>query len=195
MRIDLLNLPFFYNLRFFLAGDQKLTREFILDNYQKYKCHSVLDVGCGTGDFAPLFPKKEYLGADINPRYIEFAKKKYGCNFICKDVVEYNFDDRLFDTSLFVSVLHHLDDHRVRKIMSKIISITRKIIVVIDLNPKTSLIKKILIDLDRGKCVRTTEEKISLLSPFAKIDKVSHFSTGLASQTGMVLLPYEKKYN
>lgn len=61
--------------------------------------------------------------------------------------------------------------------------------IIVDLNPQTSFLKKLAIRLDRGNFVRTTEKRVVLLSHFGKIVKISHFSTGLASQTGLVFLP------
>lgn len=188
--IDLLGYSFSYNLRFLIAGNQKKTREFIFENYQDFNCHSVLDIGCGTGDFASLFPKEEYLGIDNNKKYIDYAQQSYPHHFICGDALKYNFGHRFFDASILVSTIHHLSNRQVVKLFGKLVPLTKKIIIIVDLNPKTSFIKKWPIKLDRGKYVRTTEQKITLLSPFGKITKISHFSTGLASQTGIILSPY-----
>jgi SAM-dependent methyltransferase len=42
---------------------------------------SVLDIGCGFGDLLSFFNERKfkvkYTGVDINPQFIEFAKKKY----------------------------------------------------------------------------------------------------------------------
>lgn len=190
---NVLNLPFIYNLRFLVAGSQQLTKDFIIDNYRAYNCHSVLDVGCGTGDFASLFAKDEYHGIDINMGYISYARKKYPHLFTHGDVIKYDFGNLIFDASILISTLHHLNNKQAEKLLSKIVTVTRKIIIIVDLNPRESLVKRALIKLDRGKNIRTTEQKIALLSPFAKIATISHFSTGLAPQTGMVLLPYVKK--
>lgn len=189
---NILNLPFFYNLRFLVAGNQTKTKKFIKDTYLRYKCRSVIDFGCGTGDFAPIFSPDEYTGIDINRRYIDFAKNKYPYRFICQNILKYNFNKQTFDASIFISTLHHLSDQEVKIIMPKISDLTNKIIVVVDLNPKTSILKKSFMQLDRGKYIRTLKEKTDLLSPFADIVEVSHFSTGQAAQTGIVLRPHAK---
>lgn len=190
-----INRPKYFNLlRHLLAGNQEKTKEFICNNYHQYSCRSVLDIGCGTGDFASLFNKEEYLGIDINKEYIAYAKKTYPHNFVFADPLKYNFGPHFFDASILISTLHHLSNTQVKKLFPKIISLTKKIIIIVDLNPDGSLIKKVLIRCDRGKYVRTTKEKIALLSPFGKIFNISNFSTRLASQTGMVLLlNHEKK--
>lgn len=190
---NLLNIPFFYNLRFLVAGNQRKTKEFVKNTVNKYTCRSIIDIGCGTGDFAPLFSPKEYTGIDINNRYIEFAKGKYPSHFICSNVVTYDFRGKKYDASIFISTLHHLSDKEIQTVFSKLIKVTTKIIIVVDLNPETSWLKKLLIQNDRGKFIRSTKEKEKLLSSFGKILEITHFSTGMASQSGIVLKPYANK--
>lgn len=191
--IDILDIPFFYNLRHLVAGNQELTKKYIKTNYLIFNCNSILDIGCGTGYFSNLFSKDKYSGIDINKKYIEFAKKKYqGYCFIKSDILSFSLLNKHYDSAILISVLHHLSDAEINKILSKIIDKINKIIIIVDLNPKTSLLKKLLIDLDRGKYIRTTNQKIKLLSQFGKIKNIEDFSTRLASQTGMILFP--KKY-
>ncbi len=188
--IDLLDFPFWYNLRFLVAGKQRLTREFIANNYRKFNCHTVVDIGCGSGDFSPLFPKGKYLGIDRNPRYIAFAQKTYPHRFICADILDFPFNQQSFDAAIVISTLHHLSDTEVQRLFSRIAPLTKKVIIIVDLNPETTVIKRLLIRLDRGKFVRSTQAKINLLSPFGTIVTITHFSTNLASQTGMVVVPF-----
>ena len=46
----------------------------------------VLDVGCGPGTNTRFFPKSDYLGLDINPRYIDQAERRFGKRFMVADV-------------------------------------------------------------------------------------------------------------
>lgn len=186
--MNLLELPFIYNLRFLVAGDQFLTKKFIKDNYRKFKSGSVLDLGCGTGDFASIFSKKDYLGIDVNEKYIEFAKENVGYNFLCLDLDNFRPKDK-FDCTIFISTLHHLSESQVKNILSKAVKITKKIIIIVDLNPETDPVRKLLVSMDRGENVRSTQEKLKLLEPFGKVLKIEHFCTRLASQTGIVLKP------
>lgn len=186
--MDILNWPILYNLRFLVAGKQERTKNFIKHNYNKHKCSSVLDLGCGTGDFAALFSKKNYLGVDINKKYIKYAKEKYPHTFISQDIVKYD-EKKKFDCTIFISTFHHLSDGQVKKVMKQAVKLTKKIIIIVDLNPETDLLRKFLIDMDRGNFVRTTEQKKLLIAPFGKILTLEHFLTGLASQSGIVLKP------
>ena len=54
---------------------------------------SVLDYGCGTGDFYRFLKRRginvRYTGVDINPNFIELARKKYpDCSFDVMDASE-----------------------------------------------------------------------------------------------------------
>jgi SAM-dependent methyltransferase len=66
----------------------------------------VLDVGCGPGTNAAHFHSVDYLGLDLNPKYIERAQRKYARSFQVADVTTYAFD-RKFDFVLMNSLLHH----------------------------------------------------------------------------------------
>jgi len=60
-----------------------------IDKYVKPKDgDKILDIGCGTADILEYLPNVEYLGFDMNNRYIQFALQKYGNRgkFFCKKV-------------------------------------------------------------------------------------------------------------
>src|ERR1700693_4882903 len=66
----------------------------------------VLDVGCGPGTNTHHFAKSDYLGVDLNERYIRTARRRHGRNFVAADVRSYraNPGDR-FDLILVNSFL------------------------------------------------------------------------------------------
>lgn len=71
----------------------------------------VLDVGCGPGTNTRHFHHSVYCGLDINPRYVEYARRKYGCEYIAADACEYSPPHNLqYDFILLNSLLHHLDE-------------------------------------------------------------------------------------
>lgn len=79
----------------------------------------VLDVGCGPGTNAPMFAAQEYLGVDLNPRYVEDARRRHGREFIVADATE--LDARIepgFDLILVNSLLHHLPDEAVARTLA-----------------------------------------------------------------------------
>jgi SAM-dependent methyltransferase len=70
----------------------------------------VLDVGCGPGTNAPFFAQADYLGVDLNPSYIDSARKRFGRNFQVADVRSHDFPrGDGFDFILVNSLLHHID--------------------------------------------------------------------------------------
>jgi SAM-dependent methyltransferase len=79
----------------------------------------VLDVGCGPGTNAREFPHAEYLGVDINPRYVAEARRRYGREFVVGDVTSWRPPaGASFDFILVNSLLHHLDDTNVRRTLA-----------------------------------------------------------------------------
>ena len=71
----------------------------------------VLDIGCGPGTNTGYFASTGYLGIDINPRYVAYARNRHGREFVVADVTRYvpPAGER-FDFVLVNSFLHHLDD-------------------------------------------------------------------------------------
>lgn len=66
----LLSQPAFFNsIRRLIAGNQENTKNFVNSTLQHYNVKTVLDVGCGTGDFSTDIPDTmQYLGIDINKK-------------------------------------------------------------------------------------------------------------------------------
>jgi SAM-dependent methyltransferase len=86
---------------------------------------SVLDVGCGLGDFYGFLREKthlkDYLGMDINDNMIALARRKYPeAKFEVKDIVE-DSPDGAFDYVL-ASGIFGLKVPRWRGIMERIVS-------------------------------------------------------------------------
>lgn len=81
---------------------------------------SVLDVGCGPGTNAGLFPADlDYLGLDLNPRYVASASRRHpGRAFEVADVTRWDGGGRRFDFILVNSFFHHIDDADSRRILA-----------------------------------------------------------------------------
>lgn len=74
----------------------------------------MLDIGCGDAYLLNFLPKEIlYVGYDLNPAYIDYARKEYGDRglFINERVSEMVVQDQEpFDIILAVGLLHHLSD-------------------------------------------------------------------------------------
>jgi len=82
----------------------------------------VLDAPCGTGRFVPLtkdLPIK-YVGSDISPQMVHFAKKESEgsrASFVIADLTMLPFKDGAFDALLVVRILHRIQERAVRLAM------------------------------------------------------------------------------
>jgi SAM-dependent methyltransferase len=78
----------------------------------------MLDIGCGEAYILDFLPREiMYVGYDLNPAYIDFAKRKYGDRgtFINERVSEMVVDkEEPFDFVLAVGLLHHLNDEEAK---------------------------------------------------------------------------------
>jgi len=93
----------------------------VLDQNELTKVRRVLDVGCGPGTNTAHFRHADYLGIDINPRYIEWARRRHGREFLVADIRTHRFpDDRKFDFVLVNSFLHHVDTVEASRILGAV---------------------------------------------------------------------------
>jgi SAM-dependent methyltransferase len=109
-----LKVPFLYNLFQGVVGGNALRRRIIQNHARARAGDKVIDIGCGPAQALQSLPDVEYLGLDINPDYIAFAKRTYGRKgtFVVGDTRSFRGDSRFKDADLViaVSVLHHLED-------------------------------------------------------------------------------------
>jgi SAM-dependent methyltransferase len=94
------------------VGGPAAKRHFVHDHVRVRAGEAVLDIGCGTGALCEFMPTgTTYVGVDVNPKYIEAARSRYGhrATFICSDFTSFQ-PDREFDAAVACGVFHHLDD-------------------------------------------------------------------------------------
>jgi len=75
-----LNVPFVYNAFSFSAavGANALRRRLIQNHVQTKAGDEVVDIGCGSALALQWLPDVHYIGLDINPDCIAFARRPYG---------------------------------------------------------------------------------------------------------------------
>lgn len=122
----------------------------------------VLDVACGPGTNTIHFAHCDYTGIDINPRYIEDARRRLGRRFLVADVLEYRGSpSERFDFILVNSFLHHLCTEDVLKILSHLRSLLTEdghIHILELVLPLNRSVAKLLARWDRGKFARPIEQ-------------------------------------
>ena len=84
---------------------------------------TVVDVGCGTGDYSTLFdPSVDYLGLDISPEMVERSRQLYpGRRFDVADGDSLSMPDGFAELVLDIAVIEYYDDplphmHELRRI-------------------------------------------------------------------------------
>ena len=97
-------------------ADRKIAPVLALNDMARVR--RVLDVGCGPGTSTKYFEGAEYLGVDMNPRYIEDARARYRRDFVVADVTTYEAPaGQAYDFILSNSFLHHVETPDVRRIL------------------------------------------------------------------------------
>jgi SAM-dependent methyltransferase len=126
----------------------------------------VLDVGCGPGTNALHFADSDYLGIDLNPRYIRDAAARYGTSprrrFLAQDAATFLAPPgERFDFVLVNSFFHHVDDDTARSILSNLSRLLTEDghIHILDLVlPTTTSIAWFMAHADRGEFPRRLEK-------------------------------------
>ena len=158
-------------------------REKIVKKYITKPNVKVLDIGCGPANILSTLPNIQYYGFDINPIYINSAKKKYEhkTKFFCKKFTSKDTKHLpKFDHILLLGILHHLNDREINALMLNIKKVLKRKGNVITLDNifinNQNFIAKFLIQMDRGRNVRSKKGYLNILkNHFKKIDsKIYH---------------------
>lgn len=121
----------------------------------------VLDVGCGAGTNAARFAGCDYVGIDVNERYLQTAGAAFRGRFVQADLTTCDLSSLgTFDMILANSFFHHVSDADVERILgqlSRLLSPDGTIhILDLVLPPRTSL-AWMMARLDRGRYARPIE--------------------------------------
>jgi SAM-dependent methyltransferase len=130
----------------------------------------VLDVGCGPGTNAARFAGADYVGVDVNERYLAIARTRHRGRFIQADLMTADLSALgVFDTILVNSFLHHLPDASVERVLAQL---GRRL----DEDGKVHMLELVLPDrkspawvmakLDRGKYPRSLERWRELFTAY-----------------------------
>jgi SAM-dependent methyltransferase len=157
----------------------------------------ILDLGCGTGELAPIFIKAGYgyAGIDIEPERIEFARKTYRQGeFHVMDASHLKYPDEHFDQILVTGVLHHLSDDDVRMIVREMRRVLRpdgRALVMEDIALRGSLnLLGALVHLaDAGAFIRRPKQYVTLFDPHLDLKKTYPIRCGVCDYQVFILEP------
>jgi SAM-dependent methyltransferase len=157
---SLLERTFVYKLWQAPFAEQKFAP--ILVHNDLGRVRRVLDVACGPGTNTHHFAAADYLGVDVNERYIQSARQRHGRNFLAADVRDFKTgpNDR-FDFILVNSFLHHLntlDSINILAHLQSLLTADGYIHMLELVLPERRSVSRALARLDRGKFARSLEE-------------------------------------
>ncbi len=163
-----------YNVFQNLLGAHQARARYVQEFVSPPPFAKVLDIGCGTGSILDYLPNDvEYVGFDMNPKYISFAKRKYQSRgtFFCERVSDTSTPGNgYFDIVLATAILHHLSDIEALQLISIARQSLKQDGLLITLDnvflDRQSSIARYLISKDRGRHVRNGEEYLALAKSF-----------------------------
>lgn len=157
----------------------------------------LLDLGCGTGELAPVFIRAgyDYVGIDIEPERIHYARRTHRKGkFHVMDASRLSYPDGYFDQILVTGVLHHLSDAEARAIvreMRRVLKPDGRALVMEDIALRGSLnLLGALVHLaDEGAHIRRPSEYAPLFSPDFSVQKTYPIRCGVCDYQAFVLAP------
>jgi SAM-dependent methyltransferase len=160
-----------------LAGNGYATLREVARTLDARPHERVLDVGCGTGGFCLAVPG-EYLGIDLDPGYVAFARWRWGTD---RRRFEATPLDELepgsgFDGAMLVNALHHMSDRDARAVLARLARLVRRRLVVVDADPEASnAFQALLLRWDRGDYIRPRSAQRALLEEAFRVVEERQF--------------------
>jgi SAM-dependent methyltransferase len=174
-----LKVPFLYNAFQAAVGATALRRRLSENHIRAKPGDKVIDIGCGSAPALQWLPEVEYIGLDINPGYIAFARRTYGSKgtFVVGDVRSLRADSRFqnADIVMAVGVLHHLDDQDAADCIQFAYDALkpngRFVCHEACWVPNQGAISKYIMSSDRGRNIRTEQQYCQLAAKaFKRVD-------------------------
>ncbi len=182
----------FIVLRSILENDFKAIRAVIRRDLRTRQGLRTLDLGCGPGAFADLFAGDDYVGVDMNARYIDHARKSREGAFIVGDARKVDLPAARFDQILIFGLLHHLPDEDVRAVLSecrRLLAPGGRILAIEDIPAisRLNLIGHLIHHAENGEHIRPVEDYKRLYSEQATIQSSEVLQSGICDYFAAVL--------
>lgn len=151
-----------------------------------------LDVGCGTGEFAPQFDASRYVGIDLFRPYLRFAVQTYVGYFIASDATALALPNQRFDAVLVLGILHHLPDDAARAVMIELHRVVHPggiVLIMEDIPPPDiwNIGGHLMHWLDRGGFIRTEGDYRTLFGNGFAVLRSYHMRSGICDYGVYVL--------
>jgi SAM-dependent methyltransferase len=183
----------FIVLRSILENDFKAIRAVIKARLRVRQGLRTLDLGCGPGAFADLFEGDDYVGVDLNARYIDHARKTRHGAFVVGDARKVELPDARFDQILIFGLLHHLPDEDVRAVLAecrRLLVPGGRILAVEDIPAisRLNLIGHLIHRVENGEHIRPVAEYRRLYSEAAKVESEEVLQSGICDYYAATLV-------
>lgn len=179
--------------RSLLENDFKAIRAVIRRDLKLAPGVRTLDLGCGPGAFSDLFEQGDYVGADLNPRYIDWARQHRKGTFVLADARQLELPDERFDQILIFGLLHHLPDEVVRDVLSechRLLVPGGHVLAIEDIPAisKLNLIGHLIHSVENGEHIREAEAYRTLYRERFRIEHEETLKSGICDYYAAVLL-------
>ena len=150
----------------------------------RHSVKSVLDIGCGTGEFSELFSPTVYHGVDTDKAGIEHAKRVHPKHKFSsfENISELKGK---YDVIIFVDTIHHIPSNMLKKIFlytkNRLLNENGKLVILGAVHPKEQklLLGNWLFTNDRGEYQRKKEDIESILRGLFRIKSYKIFQENL----------------
>ena len=145
---------------------------------------TVLDLGCGTGEYAPLFSAKWYVGLDLSPPFVRYASTRLrGFAFLVGDGERLPFRDDRFDRVLVNGVIHHMDNDSADRLLGEVSRVARPsgaVLIIEDVpSSAVNLPGRLMHAIDQGDHIRTAEAYRELIERHLSITRTEAYRSGI----------------
>jgi ubiquinone/menaquinone biosynthesis C-methylase UbiE len=151
-----------------------------------------LDLACGPGAFADLFEGDDYVGIDLNRRYIDHARRHRKGTFVVGDARRVELPDARFDQILIFGLLHHLSDADVRAVLRecrRLLAPGGHALVIEDIPTlsRLNLIGHLIHNVENGEHIRAPEEYRRLYAEALGVEREEILRSGICDYYAAVL--------
>jgi len=116
---------------------QKKIREKTLFFIKDYQLESILDAGCGRGDFTAIlarnFKNAEVIGLDFSLETLNLARDSFrrlsNLEFRQADLLKLPFPDRRFDLVICLNTIHHITSQDLEMVVAELSRVSGQMVV------------------------------------------------------------------
>lgn len=161
----------FRSIRVILDGGQ---RRYIKNILERYYIKSIIDIGCGTGEFSDL-GDFDYLGIDYNEKFVHFCQEKYpNKKFLLEDALRFHVQNK-YDAAILINSLHHFDNFEAIQVLRNMKRASQRYMIIHDVVPCKNPISRLFYSLDRGAFIRSIDNQQDLLRKAGLLPSAIHY--------------------